>query len=166
MRAKANCSLSLLKAEAKFLAKNKSKSLSEIHIDYGPVEKALERALDYFSTDDCNWGKGLTLFQLGLLFEAQEYHSEAEKNFKAAKTEFNEVNHYRGLALCNKHLSSLTKSKDPPNEALVRIYQKDHTENIVRWRTAHTIFQEYLSINRAWGEDFSLITEIVLLNSK
>jgi len=43
--------------------------------------------------------------------------------------------------------------------------KRDQAENTLLWRTSQSELQEYLSINRALGEDFSLQIEVVLINS-
>lgn len=95
----------------------------------------------------------------------QYFNTDAEVQFKTAIEHFAKINHFRGLSLCSKHLCSLERSKTEPNNRVIKGYQKDHIENTILWRTSHSELQEYLSINRVWGEDFSLYTEIVLLKS-
>jgi hypothetical protein len=102
---------------------------------------------------------------MGLVKELQEKNSDAEHHFVQAVENFGKINHFRGVALCSKHLCSLETMKSVPNSKLVKAFQRDHAEYTIMWRTSHSELQEYLSINRAWGEDFSLQTEIVLLKS-
>ena len=140
-----------------------------MYINYEPVERALQKSIHHFSNQgydsECSWGLGITQFQLGLVKEMQYNNTEAENHFKTAIEHFSKINHFRGLSLCSKHLCSLERGKPVPNNRNIKAYQRDHTEYTIMWRTSHSELQEYLSINRAWGEDFSLYTEIVLLKS-
>ena len=82
----------------------------------------MTKALAYFKEDECEWGLGLTEFQFGLHFEMQENFEKAEFHFKNSYRHFSKINHYRGVALCCKHLCSIEKVNETQSLKQINFY--------------------------------------------
>ena len=125
--------------------------------NYEPVFEALRLAMDHYKTNE--WGLGLSEFHLASTLHLKTAdHQRSKQHYLNSIQHFTKCNHFRGIALCYKNLSKVTRAQKNFDESLAQSYWDSYLDNLSKWRMTE-------SHDSGKRDDSSLLHEIVLYTS-